>query len=76
VGIRSGDPLQISVGLIVPLGRGGSLSIWNLRALCSDCAEGLQAAPYLPRPTAATLIQALEQLGPEDQAWISQRLAK
>jgi hypothetical protein len=44
-----GKVLGISVGLLVPVKEGGNFSEPNLRAICADCAEGLDIACYTNR---------------------------
>jgi hypothetical protein len=72
--------VRLQVGFRVPLSEGGNSAAQNLRTLCSSCAEGLETAPYIPRPAVSDLLKLLLRCSPSDiqtlQASLSRSLQK
>lgn len=71
-----GGPVRLTVGLIVPRDRGGSYSADNARALCGDCAEGLDRVAFVERPSARLLLTQLRRATRADQVAVLRRLVQ
>ena len=83
-GIVEGDPhsddggrkARLRVGYFVVPSQVGTADIWNLRALCSVCHEGVtsSAAILLPRPNGIQLLTQIRRAPQEAQlvalAWL------
>lgn len=83
-GLAAGDPdpfsptrtIRLTMGHIVDKSKGGDDSPGNLRALCTNCNEGLQNAA-LPKPDRVWLLSQVRRATIEDQkavlAWLLQK---
>lgn len=62
----NGRPVQVGVGLIVPVAHGGTMVPDNLRTLCSTCRRGLKMLRYRNRPCFRELKQFAARLRSSD----------
>ncbi len=82
-GRAAGDPdiwhpgrvVQLTMGHIIPQSQGGSDDPDNLRALCSDCNEGLQNISPTP-PSRVALLASIRRATIDDQRAVLEWLLK
>ena len=86
-GVAAGDPdpfhpkqtIQLTMGHIIDKSKGGLDTPQNLRAVCTNCNEGLQnTAP--PKPGRIELLKQVRRATIEDQQhlleWLNQKFSK
>jgi len=83
-GLAAGDPdpfdpsrkVRLTMGHIIDKSKGGSDTPDNLRAICSNCNEGLQNAA-MPKPSRVWLLSQVRRARVDDQRavleWLRQR---
>lgn len=69
-------PLRLTVGQIVSEAAGGDDSPTNLRALCTNCSEGLRKAALPPKPDRIFLLTQIRRASPDDQKAVLEWLLK
>ena len=73
---HAGRTVQLTMGHIVPQSQGGSDEPGNLRALCTDCNEGLQNISAVPPSRVALLASVRRATGDDQRAVLEWLLRK
>jgi hypothetical protein len=82
-GLAAGDPdpfspgrtIRLTIGHIIDKSKGGADSLGNLRAVCTNCNEGLQNAA-LPKPDRVWLLSQVRRATIDDQKALLQWLTE
>ena len=68
--------VRLTIGHILSKSTGGDNSPSNLRALCTNCSEGLRKAKLLPKPDRIFLLTQIRRATADDQKAVLEWLLK